>query len=96
MIDEPVLPLGLIKARRTPMFTTDSLPAALVASHRTAVWALLHVEAGSVRFVELAGDEPRDVRVEAGDSAVIVPDVEHRVEPSIDAAFFVQFYRASD
>lgn len=93
MIDEPTLPVGLIEARHTPMFTPDSLPAALVASHRTTVWAELHVQAGSVRYIDLDGDGRRDIRVEASQTAVIVPGVEHRVEPSTDAAFFVQFYR---
>ena len=36
------------------------------------------------------------MRLGAGDSAVIRPGVEHRVEPSTDARFFVQFYREPD
>ena len=89
----PTLPSGLVEARRTPMFTAESVPPALIASHRTTVWAELHVEAGCVRFVELDGPHPRDVSVDAGRSTVIVPDTHHRIEPSTDAAFFVRFYR---
>ncbi len=90
---EPVLPAQLIEARRTPLFDFGSLPAPMAKSHRTTVWAELRVQSGSVRYLDLAGDTPRDVRLEPGDSAVIVPGVEHQVEPSTDATFFVQFYR---
>jgi len=89
MIDVPILPLGLDKARHTPMFTLESLPGALVASHRTTVWAELHVQTGSVRYIDLEGETRRDIRVDAGQTAVIVPGIAHRVEPSTDAAFFV-------
>jgi len=90
---EPVLPAHLVEARRTPLFDFESLPATLAKSHRTTVWAELRVRSGSVRYVDLEGDALRDVRLEAGGSAVIVPGVEHNVEPSTDATFFVQFYR---
>lgn len=90
---EPVLPSHLVEARHTPLFDFESLPSALARSHRTTVWAELRVQSGSVRYVDLEGDALRDVRLEPGDSAVIVPGVEHKVEPSTDATFFVQFYR---
>jgi len=90
---EPSVPVGLIEGRRTPLFEAATLPEPLVVVHRTTVWATLHVQRGSVRYVDLAGTDPRDVRLEAGDSAVIVAGVDHQVEPSTDATFFVQFYR---
>jgi len=93
---EPVLPERLVEARRTPLFDVSSLPAALAKSHRTTVWAKLCVQSGSVRFMDLEGDARRDVHVGAGDSAVIIPGIEHNVEPSTDATFFVQFYREPD
>lgn len=94
MVD-PVLPAHLVAARQTPRFDADSVPAALRKDHHTAVWAELVVEAGTVRFVE-AGGSARDLRVEAGHRLVIVPDVKHQVEPSADAAFYVQFYKEPD
>ncbi|MGB0114124.1 MAG: DUF1971 domain-containing protein [Ilumatobacteraceae bacterium] len=87
------LPGGLVLARRTPLFDAVSLPPALVKSHRTSVWAELRVQTGSVRYVDLEGDAPRDERLEAGDSAVVVPGIEHRIEPSTDAVFYIQFFR---
>ncbi len=87
------LPSGLVSARRTPLFDYESLPPPLVKSHRTSVWAELRVQAGSVRYVDLDGASRRDERLESGDCAVIVPGVEHRIEPSTDAMFYIQFFR---
>jgi hemoglobin len=93
---EPELPPHLVEARHTPLFDFESLPATLAESHRTTVWAELHVQSGSVRFVDLEGDVRRDERLEAGDSAVIAPGVAHHVDPSTEATFFVQFFREPD
>ncbi|MGI8756326.1 MAG: DUF1971 domain-containing protein, partial [Acidimicrobiales bacterium] len=90
---EPELPRGLVVGRHTPMFDTATLPEPLAVVHRTTVWATLQVQAGSVRYVDVEGADARDLRLEAGDSAVIAPGVGHEIEPSIDATFFVQFYR---
>lgn len=88
-----VLPPGLVDARRTPIFDHGSLPEPLARSHRTTVWATLHVLSGSVRYTDLEGDDRRDERVDAGGSVVIPPHVSHHVDPSTDAEFFVQFHR---
>lgn len=93
-MSEPSLPSGLVEARRTPLFDFASLPDPLAESHRTTVWAELFVQSGSVRYTDLEGETPRDVGLGPGDTAVIEPGVEHRVEPSTDATFFIQFYRA--
>lgn len=90
---EPQLPPGLVEGRHTPLFGEDNLPGPLGVVHRTTVWATLHVQLGSVRYVDLAGPDARDLRLVAGDSAVIAPGIDHQIEPSSDATFFVQFYR---
>lgn len=95
-MSEPSLPSELVEARRTPLFDTASLPDPLAESHRTTVWAELFVQSGSVRYTDLEGESPRDVGLGPGGTAVIEPGVEHRVEPSTDATFFIQFYRAPD
>jgi hemoglobin len=93
LMNEPTLPGGLIEGWHTPIFDFESVPDLLEESHLTTVWAELCVQSGSVRFVDLDGTSPRDVRVEAGATAVIVPGVGHQIEPSSDATFFVRFYR---
>ena len=90
------LPPGLREVQRTAVFDTASMPRALGRTHRAGTWAVLHVAEGSVRFVELEGDGPRVVKVEADGTLVIVPGVAHRVEPSDDARFFIAFHRPDD
>ena len=93
---EVLLPTGLVEGRRTPLFDDETLPGPLARSHRTTVWATLHVEAGSVRYADIEGAARRDERLEAGDHIVIPPGLGHEVDPSTDARFFVQFHRAPD
>lgn len=93
---EVELPNGLVEARRTPLFDHETLPDALATSHATTVWATLHVQAGSVGYSGLEGDEPRNERLEQGDSVVIPPGLRHQVDPPTDARFFLQFYREPD
>jgi hemoglobin len=92
-MDDPVRPTDLVEGLRTPLFDPLSMPEELAEPHCTTVWAELRVEAGSVRYTDLDVDAPRDVRLGPGDSATIVPGVDHRIEPSTDAQFFVQFFR---
>ncbi|MEP1123582.1 MAG: DUF1971 domain-containing protein [Ilumatobacter sp.] len=95
-MNEPTLPSELVAARRTPLFDVESLPDQLAESHRTTVWAQLFVQSGTVHYTDHEGDTPRDVGLGPGDTAVIEPGIEHRVEPATDATFFIQFYRAPD
>ena len=92
----PALPTGLVEARHTPVFDAESVPGPLAAVHHTTVWAMLHVQEGTVRYTDLGGEQRRDERLEAGDALVIVPGVPHHVDPSTDARFFIQFYREPD
>jgi len=87
------MPSGFVAYKRTKDFTAARLPDALRATHSTkqGVWGLLHVVAGEVRYVV----EPpcaKDIVVVPGQPAVIVAEILHRVVPSEDAMFFVEFY----
>ena len=88
---EPMIPPGLVEVRRTPVFDRETLPAGLARTHRTTVWAELVVIEGSVDFREVGVTEPRALCVRAGDKAVIVPNVAHRIELADGARFFVRF-----
>jgi tellurite methyltransferase len=95
-MSEPILPSGLVEARRTASFGEASLPGPLAELHQTTVWAQLFVQSGSAPYIDLEGDTPRDIGLGPGDAAVIEPGIKHRVEPSTDATFFIQFYRAPE
>lgn len=94
MSNQISLPDGLEFQRVTNVFTAETVPAGLLKAHRIAdgVWGLLKVEQGSVFFIEEVEDG-RSVRVGVGDHHVIQPKVPHRVEPSEDARFMIEFYR---
>lgn len=84
------VPTGLRVARRTPTWTSDTVPPALLENHKTSAWATLIVEHGSVAFTE--AETGYAAIATPGRPVVIVPDREHRIEPSFDAEFAVEFY----
>lgn len=85
-----VLPSTVTLGRRTPDFTSETVPRALLSAHLTKAWAELVVSVGSVRFVEEAGQW---VAVAGPDNpVVIVPGRRHHIEPADGAVFAVQFY----
>lgn len=88
------LPAGFAPYKRTPEWTAATLPAGLRRDHTTkpGVWGVIHVVAGRVRYVV----EPplaRDAWIAAGQTAIVVPEVAHRVEPDADARLWVEFHR---
>lgn len=93
MLRSLVLPGRVEHVRTTPVFTVETVPAALLRAHRVApgVWGRLRVMAGSVTFVLEDTGESR--RLGEGDDQVIEPDVAHHVELGSDAEFVVEFYR---
>ncbi|MFN0090530.1 MAG: DUF1971 domain-containing protein [Acidimicrobiales bacterium] len=94
MDDADVLPPGLELTRTTPTFTEETVPAGLLAAHRTApeVWGRLVVERGSLTFrFEDAPGAP--IPVAAGGHVVIPPGRPHHVELDGPVAFAVEFHR---
>ena len=89
---ERVIPESTTPGRRTPTFTPDTVPAALLGLHHTTVWAELLVEAGSVEFREAQAGGDWVATARPGEPVVIVPERRHRVVPSEDARFHVRFH----
>jgi tellurite resistance-related uncharacterized protein len=93
LCDRFELPAGAAPYKRTPEFTTASIPGGLLRQHSTkaGVWGVLHVLEGRLRYIV----EPplaREEVIEAGRRAVIVPEVVHRVVPEGEVRFFVEFH----
>lgn len=88
------LPTGALPYRSTDEFDETSLPAGLRRAHSTrpGVWGRAEVLAGQLRFVMPALGVDRVI--EAGDHAVIVPEIEHHVEPVGPMRMRVVFLRA--
>jgi tellurite methyltransferase len=89
------MPSGHVAYRKTSVFTADTIPSGLSSKHTTkaGVWGRLEVLSGSIAYVVEGPLEARHV-LAAGESAVIVPEVEHRVDVLGPVEFCVEFYRA--
>jgi tellurite resistance-related uncharacterized protein len=88
------IPAGFQPYKRTSELTALSMPDGLKRDHSTkaGVWGVIHVLEGRLRYVvepPLASER----LIDAGSSAVIVPEVMHHVSPEGDVRFFVEFHR---
>ena len=89
------LPPGLTCYKRTAEFTIETVPQALLSTHRVkpGVWALLRVLRGHVRYCR-DGETADSMVVAPGGAAVIEPNMPHHVELlDADSTFFVEFHR---
>ncbi|HKO95104.1 MAG TPA: DUF3565 domain-containing protein [Polyangiaceae bacterium] len=95
--DRREMPAGYAPYKRTVNFTHVTVPKGLLHEHQTkpGVWALLHVESGSLEFLEREGGGETGQKVSAGERATIRPGVEHRVAPLGEVEFCVEFWRAA-
>ena len=91
MTNQP--PDGLIPSRSSPVFTQDTLPAALQAEHTLAPghWAVLNVVEGSLRFVNLETSEDR--LISAPGLVTIHPGLPHKVALEGSLRCRIDFYR---
>jgi tellurite methyltransferase len=96
LCDRREMPAGHRPYKRTASFTRDTVPKGLLHQHSTkpGVWALLRVARGALEFFETEADGESRQLVSNGQSAVIRPEVEHRVAPLGDAEFFLELWRA--
>ena len=98
-------PEGCVAYHRTPEFDETTVPSGLTSEHATkrGVWARIHVICGVLRY-HVGPPLDRSFRVDRASSAVIVPEVRHRVAPESTAAqssastagpvrFYIEFSR---
>jgi len=88
------LPDGIAAYSRTPDFSEDSVPAALLAAHSTkaGVWGRIVVVEGELLY-RIYGPPVEEVLLSPGNEGVVEPEVEHEVEPRAGLRFFVEFLR---
>lgn len=93
--DRREMPEGHAPYKRTLQFTEGSIPAGLLRHHSTkpGVWGRIIVERGALELYEGEVSAPRQV-VTPDNSCVILPEVEHRVSPIGEVAFYVEFWKA--
>ena len=87
-------PDGVEPYKATKLFDEHTVPAGLLADHRTraGVWGRLEVVEGSLTLCFVAPLDER-TQVSAGDWAAIPPELPHHVELEGPVRFRVEFYR---
>jgi len=88
------IPAGYVAYRRTPMFTQETVPSALLNAHETkgGAWAMIHVLEGRLRYC--IETPPSESILEPGQPGVIEPEVRHHVEPVGPVRFYLEFHPA--
>ncbi|EHK8983151.1 DUF1971 domain-containing protein [Vibrio vulnificus] len=88
--------------RSTPLFTKQTVPAALLTHHNTAqgVFGQLCVMEGTVTYYGFTNEEATEaelvVVITAGQFATSPPQYWHRIEMSDDAQFNINFWSDRD
>ncbi len=88
------LPGNVTQQGQSPLFSAETLPAALQTWHKTAVgvWAKIVVTAGSALY-EIDTDPREAIQLSPQQDGIIEPQRPHRLTPSADAEIQVFFYR---
>lgn len=88
--------------RSTRFFTKENVPASLLTHHNTAegVFGQICVMEGTVTYFGYADSEATEpemtVVINAGQFATSPPQYWHRIKPSDDALFNINFWSATD
>ena len=97
LAESAALPAGLHPYRRTPVFTQDTVPAALLKAHNTkdGAWALINVLEGDLiyRVTDPRRPASQTILTPHTPPGVIEPTILHAVEPLGPVRFFVEFHR---
>jgi tellurite methyltransferase len=93
LCDMPVLPEGVRAYKCTSTFTQDTLPAGLLAEHRTkaGVWARIVVESGELEYS--FGEPLRRFTLNATKVGIVIPEMPHQLALRGRVAFHVEFLR---
>ncbi len=87
------LPSSVSFFKKSPVFTNENVPEALLNDHRTSegVWGVVNIVKGSIKC--FMGDNPNPLTLTPAEKTVVEPKVPHRVELTEPAEFFVEFYK---
>ena len=94
LCDRQEIPNGYAPYRRTPLFTNDSIPKGLRARHTTkkGVWGTIHLQSGSLRY-RIHDPYHTEIILDLDRQGIVLPEVEHEVDPLDNVEFFVEFWK---
>lgn len=84
------LPENVKPYKRTPVFTHETVPQALLKNHATGegVWGMLQVKEGELEYTI---EDKETHTLKPGYAGIIEPQIFHHVKPLGDVAFFINF-----
>ncbi|MDJ0705057.1 MAG: DUF1971 domain-containing protein [Leptolyngbyaceae cyanobacterium MO_188.B28] len=88
------LPARAKSYRKTPIFTQDTVPPALLKRHTTKAgsWGKIWVISGQLGY-RILTDPPEDHMLTPESPGIVEPQTPHQVEPLGAVEFYVEFYR---
>lgn len=91
--DRQEIPESYVAYRRTPEFTARTTPPKLRQNHttKTGVWGVINVLKGQVKY-QIHWPYHLEVLLNKDVKGIVIPEVEHTVEPLEDAVFYVEFW----
>lgn len=90
------LPSNVTAYKKTPVFTTETIPQGLLQSHTTKAgsWGKIVVISGQL-YYRIFTDIPEEHILNSGSVGIIEPQTPHQVEPIGTVEFYVEFHRES-
>ncbi len=87
------LPPDAIAYKKTPIFTQETIPKALLEQHSTkeGSWGKIWIITGQLRY-RILTDPPEEQTLTPDSPGIIAPQIPHYVTPIDDVKFFVEFY----
>ncbi|WP_299488323.1 DUF1971 domain-containing protein [Acaryochloris sp. IP29b_bin.137] len=91
------LPPDVVAYKRTPIFTQETVPAALLKHHTTkdGSWGKIKVISGQLEY-QILLDPPEEYRLTLELPGIVEPQVPHQVHPLGPVEFYVEFYRVEE
>ena len=94
LCDAREFPDGMQVYKKTAEFTERSMPTGLSGQHATrpGIWGVITVVQGTLRYL-IEPPYTCEQLVRAGQTAIVVPEMRHRIAPEEEVRFYVEYYR---
>lgn len=91
------LPSNVVAYKQTPVFTSATVPAALLRQHTTKAdsWAKIWVKSGQLKY-QILHNPTEEYTLTPDLPGIVEPQVPHQVKPLGPVEFYVEFYHAKD
>ena len=97
LCDRKTIPGGYTAYRQTPVFNSTTVPTGLRHQHatKTGIWGIIHVVSGTLIY-RIYHPFDSEETLDSKTQGIVLPEVEHDVQPTENAEFYVEFWRQSE